>query len=289
MNNFEKWNQLKLKAKRYVKLSWPLIIIGFLTMWFTGQNKGVAYFIGIGLLILGLIFDIKGISQFNTIKKNFKYEVLKPLFEETIPGVSYDPEQGLEESVVQEIEYLKKAARFRSEDYLYGDIGSVSFKSSDVQLEERHVRKTKNGKQEYYRTYFLGRIFKFDFNKRFIGSLEVLEKQSPKSKDYQKVELESIDFNDKFDAFSTNDETAFYILTPQIMEAIIKLEERHQGDLGLLFKGQYLYISIHNKIDTFDLKLFKDFDKTMLQKFKDDLLMIQDIVNTLNLNQDIFI
>lgn len=289
MNQFDKWNQSKKNSKKYVKLGWIWIIIGIIIMWFTGQDKGLGYIIGILILLVGIIFDIKGVSQFNKIKKRFKIEVLKPLFESIVPGITYDPDQGLDASLVYEIEYIKKASRYHSEDYLSGEMNGVKFQSSDVKLEEMHPRHTKNGTQEYYVTYFLGRVFKFDFNKKFIGSLEVLEKQTPQSKTYHKVELESIQYNEIFKTFTSNDETAFYVLTPQMIEALIQLEDRHHGDIGLFFKGQYMYITIHNKLDTFDLKLFKDVDKSVIQTSKDDLLLIKDIVQALKLNEDIFI
>ncbi len=164
----------------------------------------------------------------------------------------------------------------------------MSFISSDVKLEERHVQHTKNGTRVYYVTYFLGRVFKFDFNKEFVGSLHVLEAGSPPSKGFSKVKLESIEFNKKFKTFSTDDLTAFYILTPPIMEAITKIEKKHPGRISFSFRGDYMYFAINNNKDTFEVQMFKKIDDSMIEGFKQDLLMIKDLIVTLKLNKNLF-
>lgn len=146
----------------------------------------------------------------------------------------------------------------------------------------------KNGREEYYVTCFLGRILKFDFNKNFIGSLYVLEDDKPKNEAYNQVEMESIDFNKTFKTYATENETAFYILTPPIIETLIQLEKRHPGKIGFVFKGNNMYVAINNKVDSFEVKMFKEIDEEMIENFKKDLLAIKDFIEALKLNKNIF-
>ena len=137
-------------------------------------------------------------------------------------------------------------------------------------------------------TYFLGRVFRFDFNKEFVGSLIVTESGTPKSRGYEKVKLESIDFNKKFKTYTTEEITAFYILTPDIMEALFTLERRHPGRIGISFLGDNMYVAINNNRDTFELQMFRKIDDSMIKEFMNDLLVIKDFIVSLKLNNNLF-
>jgi hypothetical protein len=186
-------------------------------------------------------------------------------------------------------EFIKHADRFHTEDYLSGKMEGVSFVSSDVKLEERHVEHTKDGTREYYETYFLGRIFIFEFNKDFDGYLQVLEHGRPQSKrKFDKVKLESVDFNKKFKTYSTNELSAFYVLTPHLMEALMNFEKNNKGSISFSFIDSRVYIGINNFKDTFTLKMFKVLDETAFEEFQRELNVIKEIVVELKLNNDIF-
>ena len=165
----------------------------------------------------------------------------------------------------------------------------VKFVSSDVKLEERHVRHTKNGTQVTYETYYLGRMFIFDFNKPFDGYLQVLEGGRPTSnRGFKKVKLESVAFNKKFKTYSTSEHSAFYVLTPHFMEALMELERKNRGKIYFSFIDNRLYIGINNFINTFELKMFRKLDDKVFDEFKRELLIIKDVIQELKLNKSIF-
>lgn len=247
------------------------------------------------LLILGLILTfvcficlLLNFALYNKLTNSFKTEVLSSVFRELIPNIEYSPRIGLDQEVVYATNFLKRADRFYSEDLLQGVIEGVSFISSDVKLEEKREKRTEQGTKIYYETYFMGRIFRFDFNKEFIGGLQVHEKNHPILRKYKQVKLESVEFNKKFKTFTNEDLTAFYILTPDIMEAIFNLENKNTGILSLSFHGNYLYVAINNRKDTFAIKMFKKINKDVIKKFEEELLVIKDFIVTLKLNNKLF-
>lgn len=263
-------------------------VIAFLII-YTQTTSTNLIIIPVIIFVVGLVFLTKGASGYSKLKKEFKTTFLKNMFDELIPGIVYKPYEGLTGSTVYEGEFLKKADRYHSEDFLAGKIDDVDFVSSDVKLEERHVRRTKNGTQVYYVPYFVGRIFRFDFHKELLGRLQVLEKGSPYSRfKFNRVKLESIDFNKKFRTYAENEHTAFYILTPDIMEAIFAIEKRNPGVMKFSFLDQQLYVAINNNRNTFELQLFKAISVEEIETFKRDLLTIKDLITTLKLNNNIF-
>ena len=287
-DKYAKFNIEKKKSERNIIIGGIIVGIGVIVAMALSGSSQAGMIIGFILNKYGLVFIGIGGSSFSKIKRSFKTTVLTQMFKELIPDITYNPDQGLSQSIVYATDFLKHADRFHSEDFLSGQIEGVDFISSDVKLEERHVQHTKNGTRVYYVTYFLGRIFRFEFNKEFVGSLQVHEAGSPRSRGYNKVKLESIDFNKKFKTFATEDITAFYILTPDIMESIFNLEKRNPGRIGLTFQGDHLYVAINNNKDTFEVQLFRKIDESMIEEFKKDLLVIKDFIITLKLNNNLF-
>jgi hypothetical protein len=241
-----------------------------------------------GILAGGITAGI-GATNFSKLSKRFKVEVLTGLVETFVDNGKFDPNYGLTQAQVYSSEFLKRADRFHSEDFLSGSMDEVDFVSSDVKLEERHIRHTKNGTQEYYETYFLGRLFIFEFNKPFDGYLQVLEGAKPvRNRKYTKVKLESIQFNKKFKTYATSEHSAFYVLTPHFMEALMKFEQKNKGKIYFSFIDNVLNIGINNYVDTFELKIFKTLDSTVFDSFKRELLVIKDVITELKLNNNIF-
>ena len=219
----------------------------------------------------------------------FKLEVLKDLIVTFVDEGKFIPDRGLSQHDVYSTEFLKHADVFETEDYLSGKMDGVSFISSDVKLQERHVQHTKNGTRTTYVTYFLGRVFKFEFNKSFEGYLQVLEKGKPtKRRGYDKIKLESVDFNKKFRTYCTSEHTAFYVLTPHFMEALRKFEKNNKGHISFSFIDSNLYIGINNFRDTFELKMFRELNEESFNEFKRELFVIKEIVQELKLNNNIF-
>ncbi len=291
-NKYAEINTLKHAAERLVKIGGLIAILGgifaFLGSLF-GESMAFVPILGFVVLFAGLIISGIGSSRFRAVSLRFKNEFLIGIIKEVLPNCTFNPEQGLSLADIDATEFLKHPDRFHTEDMLTGQLEEVSFISSDVRLEERHVQHTKNGTRVYYVTYFLGRVFEFTFNKPFDGYLQVLESGSPRvNRGFKKVDLESVDFNKKFRTYSTNELSAFYVLTPDIMERIMTLEKTHPGRIGFSFIGDRLFIAINNNQDTFDLKMFRKLDDSIIEESRKDLHVIKDIIMTLKLNTRIF-
>lgn len=243
----------------------------------------------VATVIVGAITVFFGYSSFVTVQDDFKQSVLKELLEDSVDNGYYDPKQGLSETQVYQSEALSKADHFKSEDFLSGSIMGVSFVSSDVFLMRLQTISTGKSTTTTYVPYFTGRVFSFEFNKTFEGALQVLEEGKPQTqRPYKTLEMESDAFNDRFRIFATNDHSAFYVLTPHMMEALMKIENNHPGKLSFSFVNSKFFVAINNDLNTFELKMFRPINQTSLEAFKKDLAILHDIVTTLKLNRKIF-
>ena len=292
-DKIKRFNEHKKQVEQKIIIGIGLVILAIISFLISSAKTtgefDIFFFIMIIIGVVALAMLITGSVGYYSLKKTFKQDFLAEMFSKLIPDVTYRPETGLSQDEVYSSEFLKRADRYHSEDYIAGKIGDVDFVSSDVKLEERHVQHTKNGTRVYYVAYFVGRVFRFDFNKVFTGNLQVLEAGSPYSRrKFNKVKMESVDFNKKFKIFAEEDITAFYILTPDIMEAIFNLEKRNPGRISMSFLGDHLYVAINNSRDTFELQLFRKLDQSVIEEFKQDLLVIKDFIVSLKLNNKLF-
>lgn len=284
--NLEKYIKLKKASEKQVMIGGGILVLGGL-LFLIGID--ITMYLAIAVALGGLVYAGIGYSKFSTLSKKFKVEVLTDLISTFVDNGHFDPNKGLSQAQVYSTEFLKHADRFHSEDFLSGSMEGVNFVSSDVRLEERHVEHTKNGTRTYYVTYFLGRVFAFDFNKSFNGYLQVLENGRPmRKRSYSKIKMESIAFNKKFKTYTTNDHSAFYVLTPHFMEALMRFEQDNKGKISFSFLDNFLYIGINNGRDTFELRMFRTLDERVFDEFKRDLMVIKDVITELKLNNNIF-
>lgn len=65
-----------------------------------------------------------------------------------------------------------------------------------------------------------------------------------------KVELESRQFNECFDVYATDNESAFYVLTPLVMEQLITMRQRC-GNFGICVDGDRVYAAFNNSRELF--------------------------------------
>ncbi len=284
----QQYQSRKTKAEQKTMIGGFLILPGIALVLTLGDHT-IFLWLGILFIIIGAISIAMGASAYSKVVMDFKLNFLKKMMGEWIEEGEYYPKRGLTKTEVYHSEFLKRADRFYAEDLITGKIDGVTFKSSDLKLEERKTRHTKNGTQTYYETFFRGQMYVFDFNKTFDGFLQVLERGRPISRrKYEKIKLESMAFNKKFTTYSTNSHSAFYVLTPHFMESMMKIEREHPGQIFFSFIDTQMHMAINNNKDNFAIRMFRKIDQALIETFKKDLAIIYDIVDDLKLNKNIF-
>ena len=292
MNNFKELNDELKKIRKNVLIGGPgIVLMSIIAIMLSAIESNITKIFAIfaAILLFGSMFLLgSGLSRFYKLRKTFKEKYIKKMIEEIIPGSKYNPNDGINLEPVKTSGLYAYPDRWHSEDLITGNIEDVQFITSDLVLEERHETHTKEGTEVYYVAYFTGRFFRFEFNKEFEGKLFVMEGKPYNLGGAKKVELESEIFNKKFKTFSVNDLSAFYVLTPHMMESILNLEKNNNGALAFSFDSRYLYFAVNNSIDTFELSLWHDLSEQDIENYKKDINLIFDIVKELRLNVKIF-
>lgn len=278
----------KSAAEKLILIGGPIIILGVLIIIALGTQNAL-FVLGLSVVVIGAIFILLGSFRYSSVVKGFKKDYLPSVIKDWIDQGEYRPGSGLDQNMVYACEFLPTADRYFSEDYVRGYIEGVPFEMSDVKLQRRHTRQTKNGTETYYVDYFVGQYYVLDFNKNFEGAVQVLESFRPESRQpFKKVKLESVVFNKTFKTYATGEHTAFYLLTPQMMERMMELEKAHPGQLGFSFIDHKMFIAIHNNHSILEVRMFRKLDDTLIEGFKNDFRLLDDLVKELKLNKKIY-
>ena len=180
--------------------------------------------------------------------------------------------------------------RYHAEDLIEGCLGKTSFICSEVHAEERRARSTKNGVQYYWEDIFKGFLFIADFHKEFQGETTVLRDSFFKIKmGASRVKMENPDFEKVFDVFSTNQIEARYLITPSMMERMLKLDSNFKKGITISFRNSTILVAIPDSKNRFEADVWSSLSDMSI--LKSDFAVLQsllDIVDELNLNTRIW-
>lgn len=265
-----------------------LIVGGIVFVLFIGLLPSL---VGLPLLLLiipGLISICIGNVNFKKIEKDFKRICMEKIITDVIPGATYQENLGIPLNDIYKYNLLQKADRAYTEDLIQGAIDGVKFRTCDLRLEERRVHNNGKSTTVTYVPYFIGRFFEFDFNKNFKGNIIITEAGMVKPFGTKKISLESEEFNKKFKTFASDEFSAFYVLTPQMMMKLLDLEKANPGCIMIAINSNKMCLALNNNRDTFTLKMNQPIDDRLYKSIQGDLKIITDIVNELKLNDRIF-
>lgn len=265
--------------KKYGIPGLTLVIIGlFLVVLIPMEFAAAIIFIGVAMIGLMTLFLQQKIRAFRS-------ELLVNILNKHFEDVHFYDGKGISKRTVGLSELLPRSDRFYSNDLIEANYQGVHFKMSDVLLQEvRH-----NGKQTQVITIFKGPFMQINFNKDFNGKLIVKETgQLTIFSRYKSVKLESDAFNKKFHTYSTDEHSAFYILTPHMMERMLKLEQEKKGVFYFSFIDGTMYVALDNRKDYFEIPMFAKIDESISIRFERELRIITDMIEEIKLNRKIF-
>lgn len=247
--NLAELNKLKYFANREsgreIKLLMAMFFSMILVFWGFYRNI-ILVFIGLAILIGCILWGRKNLSSMylQKYKEIYKKKVIPELLNSYEEKIEYTPEIGFSKSIYQ-------YADFEKFDYYYtDDLMKIIFKNNtkaylaEVKTEIR-VSDSDGGSST--ETLFHGVIVEALLKRTFYKEL-YLKRDSKKiyknapMKTIPKVELDSLDFENDFDVYSTDGIFAMRVLTHDLMEELTKFEEDNNINVELTIKGDKLFI-----------------------------------------------
>ena len=247
-----------------------------------------------GLIVIVVISVIIFITCINNKSKIFSFfykeEVVDEIIHAFCPNAAYSPNGGVGEDLFRNSGLFTSPDRYYAEDLIEGYLDKTSFICSEVHAEERRARYTKNGVRYYWVDIFKGFLFIADFHKEFQGETTVLRDSFFKIKmGVSRVKMENPDFEKVFDVFSTNQIEARYLITPSMMERMLKLDSNFKKGVTISFRNSTILVAIPDSKNRFEADVWSSLSDMSI--LKSDFAVLQsllEIVDELNLNTRIW-
>lgn len=286
--------ELERKRKRAIILLIPAIVMlaaGIVCIYIPQMQPGA--FALIPAVVLFILHCTTKKKYYDEFKKSLVLDALKSV----ITDVTIDPDNGVSREKIRETGMMRTGDRFTSRDLVTGKYNSIAFQQSNVKVEDRH---TNSKGHSTYITVFHGKWLIFDFNKTFVSDLQVVGKGfsaykrkgwifASEDKKMSKIKFENEDFNKQFNVYAHDDAEAFYLLTPHMMESLLRLKEKLKSPIMLLFFHGQLHVAINDYRDSFKPSLFRAFDpEREKQAVLKDIDIITEFVDEMRLDNDIY-
>ena len=253
------------------------------------KNLKLGFFLLI--VLVGLFFLIKASMIASKYRSSVKEVIIKDMVKANYEDGNYIHKDRIDQSYINSLNFYQRPDRSTGEDLITGSFNGVSFKASDVHMEERvETRDSKGNTQVSYQTIFKGRWYHFEYERVFNETLQVKEGRfvGKASRDLKKYETESILFNKKFKIFSSDQAYVFYQLTPVLIEKILAFEQMHRGTVQMMYHQNILDIAVNDSSDSFELKIKTPLTKDAVSHIIGDIEMPSAIINEFNLDSDKF-
>lgn len=239
------------------------------------------------LIIAGVVFIVIGSSKKGKLSREFKEQFVPQLVKSVYPDSTYAPDQGLALEMVMEAGLLKRPDRYYCEDFLSASYDDVPFVMSDFTMQERHVRTDSKGNTTVtYETYAKGQFMIIDYKREFDKVLKITSTRSLgiNTRGLEKVETESLDFNDVFTTFSSDQLTAFYVLTPQMQLKLLEFKSKMRGSISMAYMKGKLYVAVCNNSSILDINASKPISQETLDFLESQITLPAMIINELGLS-----
>ncbi len=224
------------------------------------------------VLIILLMMYKKNTKEYRHL---YKDKVLQRFIHLYNKNLTYYPSRGITYDLYKEAEFEK------CDKYSYGDLitGNVDgYKIRMAQIITELVRIGSKGETQYT-SVFQGFFAVSTFENNFDGFIKVRSDQGKILNAFHnknKLEMDSQEFENYFDVISSNNIQTMQVLTPDVMNMLLKFEQEHNIRVELTIKKHKIFIRFH----------CKKFFKTPIFSLLDYDILLRDY-NIINFTFDI--
>lgn len=241
--------------------------------------------------ILVISYAISQIIIYNMEQKPYraayKSHFVTETFKQVFTDLTYSHEAAMPKELIESTRMMNMGDVYSSNDYVVAKYNGIPFQQADVHIQK--VSSDSDGGTNY-ETIFRGRWIIFDFNKHFERRLLVEGRQfgcaqiSIRDK-FQKINLESGEFNKKFRVLAQDGFETYYLLDPAVMERMQRLSDLYNNRIMICFADSKMHIAINNSTDSFEPPSPRRpiDEQAEFNKVLNDIKVITDIVDELKL------
>lgn len=214
---------------------------------------------GLALGLYALLHTLFVKKAYEKFDQAFKQAYVLQMVQEAggFEDLRYDPKGGLPYSEIYDSRVVACGEQkyYQSEDLLTGIFRGLPFAYCDVAAKYLRYRQ----KKAELETIFQGQVMRFSLPegaKWSFGHLQIFEKEFLSDLKGRtapcRVQTEYEAFNRRFQVFAADEHNAFYLLTPQMLEQIVRFADVADCQIALTFVGASLYVAVNRPHSIFN-------------------------------------
>ena len=218
-------------------------------------------------------------------------ESILPLIIGYFGKFEYEYKRGISETLLIRSRIMPQYDSLETDDGFYGTYDNVAVGLTEYTLKRRERETKGNTKQYKYVKKGHGIIFQSQMNKKFEGQTIVVKDKGILNTfthyaGFNRVGLESLEFEKAYEVFSDNQIEARYILTATMLEYMMQLKQSFKNISYSFFDNKVL-INIEIKENFFECSSFFNsvINKKRIDKIFNQFYQLFAIIKTLQLNQ----
>ncbi len=224
------------------------------------------------------------------IKNTVSGDIVNGIVNEVLDNATYAAPYRLSDEIIVSSHMVLPHPydKITGSDFINGEYKGLLLKMSDIDLTRRVATGDDDETDE---SVFDGQWLVCVFGKALSGEVHVsqITKSMPDSIKRQRIRMENEQFNEKFVVTADDPEEAFYVLTPHMMEYILRVEKKNKGILYMSFlRDGKFHIAVNSGEDFFELGNKKPDYETLRQIFLDQLRWYTDIIDELRLEPNLY-
>lgn len=227
----------------------------------------------IGLVVFIVIAEAIGLYIFNYyyIKLPFKNDVVRSVLTKYKEGLIYTYKVTGDSytEMIKELKLIPSATNFKYTDGITDTTDKYKYSSMD--LHATHTQST--GKSTTTITDFKGKFFIVEGIEFPCDFVLKEERWNRVPYGYELLDLESIDFNSKFNLYVKNDVEVFKIFTPKRIESVLEIEKYYDNVLNVVALNNILYILSYDNSDQFED------ENQIIEEYEEQLKMVNDYID----------
>ena len=271
-----------------------IIPLGFIIFNKTNyENTYILGFLAVACLPCGYFIGKYAENKNKELKELIGGNIVKEILTERVQIIDYLPNGYINETFVKDCSILPNFNVISGSDYINGIYRNVNFTFSDLKLlsEYRDINPDSNYSLNTV-TEFKGTLITMNIRQNIRGFVvlkESMRSNGEKNKGYfnklfresglkNTLRMGNEIFDNRFDVIASDDKLAFSILTPVVINTIMKIE----GKINIQFSNNMIIIALNNGKNLFELGDIKKDENSIenyKREFRDDLSYILRILD----------
>lgn len=243
--------KLKKNRKKFIVSAIVISVISFIGLILIGvliNNVDIV----IPLVVLILFFSILSIFILYNymVKRPYKMEYISSVLKEYKPTIkySYKFDSDFYKELIKDYRIIPSATSFNFKDKIEDEILGYNYISCD--LHATHTQST--GKTTTTITDFLGKVYDIKVEDNYCDYILKEEKWKREPEGFDFLDLEVIEFNDKFNLYVTDKLESHKIFTPTLIKEVVELEAKYDNIMTIFHLKNHLYIFLYDRKNQFE-------------------------------------